>query len=243
MRRLCLLARCLAAVTRVGRCDLDHGRAGRRRLDFGGLAARTARHLPDRRADLRRRQRRARGAVMTEALPRAPTRIDSIGLLFLRDDLDRLGPQLAGDEIRAVGMAAAVVARLDRRRRRRALADLRVRARRTLKVPADQWPRLLVSAALNVTLWMFVMSLALLWLPASEAVVIAYTMPVWTALLAWPLLGERLTTAAHRRARHGVCGPRLAVRRRRHFGKRRETPGHAAGFHRLGRLCRRHHLR
>src|SRR5262245_22933030 len=37
------------------------------------------------------------------------------------------------------------------------------------------------------------MSYALLWLPASEAVVIAYTMPVWTALLAWPLLGERLT--------------------------------------------------
>ena len=63
----------------------------------------------------------------------------------------------------------------------------------SLKAPADQWPRLLVSAALNVTLWMFVMSLALLWLPASEAVVIAYTMPVWTALLAWPLLGERLT--------------------------------------------------
>jgi drug/metabolite transporter (DMT)-like permease len=63
----------------------------------------------------------------------------------------------------------------------------------SLKAPSDQWPRLLVSAALNVTLWMFVMSLALLWLPASEAVVIAYTMPVWTALLAWPLLGERLT--------------------------------------------------
>ena len=62
-----------------------------------------------------------------------------------------------------------------------------------MKVSADQWPRLLVSAVLNVTLWMFVMSLALLWLPASEAVVIAYTMPVWTALLAWPLLGERLT--------------------------------------------------
>jgi drug/metabolite transporter (DMT)-like permease len=37
------------------------------------------------------------------------------------------------------------------------------------------------------------MALALVWLPASEAVVIAYTMPVWTALLAWPLLGERMT--------------------------------------------------
>jgi drug/metabolite transporter (DMT)-like permease len=33
--------------------------------------------------------------------------------------------------------------------------------------------------------------LALLWLPASEAALIAYTMPVWASLLAWPILGER----------------------------------------------------
>jgi len=63
----------------------------------------------------------------------------------------------------------------------------------SLRLPADQRWRVLVSAFLNVTLWMAVMGLALLWLPASEAAVIAYTMPVWTALLAWPLLGERLT--------------------------------------------------
>jgi drug/metabolite transporter (DMT)-like permease len=35
------------------------------------------------------------------------------------------------------------------------------------------------------------MGLALLWLPASEAALIAYTMPVWASLLAWPILGER----------------------------------------------------
>ena len=63
-------------------------------------------------------------------------------------------------------------------------------------MPADQRWRVLLSAFLNVTLWMAVMGLALLWLPASEAAVIAYTMPVWTALLAWPLLGERLTLRA-----------------------------------------------
>ena len=63
----------------------------------------------------------------------------------------------------------------------------------SLRVPPDQRWRVAISAFLNVTLWMAVMGLALVWLPASEAVVIAYTMPVWTALLAWPLLGERLT--------------------------------------------------
>jgi drug/metabolite transporter (DMT)-like permease len=63
----------------------------------------------------------------------------------------------------------------------------------SLRVPPDQRWHLVISAFLNVTLWMAVMGLALLWLSASEAAVIAYTMPVWTALLAWPLLGERLT--------------------------------------------------
>ena len=35
------------------------------------------------------------------------------------------------------------------------------------------------------------MGLALLWLPASEAALIAYTLPIWASLLAWPVLGER----------------------------------------------------
>jgi drug/metabolite transporter (DMT)-like permease len=63
----------------------------------------------------------------------------------------------------------------------------------SLRVPRALWGRLLVSAFFNVTLWMAVMGLALLWLPAGETAVIGYSMPVWTALLAWPLLGERLT--------------------------------------------------
>jgi drug/metabolite transporter (DMT)-like permease len=37
------------------------------------------------------------------------------------------------------------------------------------------------------------MGLALLWLPASEAALIAYTMPVWASIMAWPVLGERPT--------------------------------------------------
>jgi len=65
----------------------------------------------------------------------------------------------------------------------------------SLVVPAGQWPRLLLSAFLNVTIWMTLMGLALLWLPASEAAVMAYTMPVWASLLAWLILGERMSLA------------------------------------------------
>ncbi len=130
---------------------------------------------------------------MTEALPRAQTRVDSIGLFFLlttsivwglnwpvmKFALSEWPPLSSRGWTGVVGALTLGIYALARGE--------------SLKAPVDQWPRLLVSAALNVTLWMFVMSLALLWLPASEAVVIAYTMPVWTALLAWPLLGERLT--------------------------------------------------
>jgi drug/metabolite transporter (DMT)-like permease len=73
------------------------------------------------------------------------------------------------------------------------LAMLAATRGESLRVPPDQWPRLLLSAFLNVTTWMMAMGLALLWLPASEAVVIAYTMPVWAALLAWLILRERMS--------------------------------------------------
>jgi drug/metabolite transporter (DMT)-like permease len=63
----------------------------------------------------------------------------------------------------------------------------------SLRVADGVWPRLLLAALLNVTGWMVLMGLALLWLPASEAALVAYTMPVWAALLAWPILGERPT--------------------------------------------------
>ncbi|MEO6784481.1 MAG: DMT family transporter, partial [Bradyrhizobium sp.] len=53
------------------------------------------------------------------------------------------------------------------------------------------WLRLVLAAFFNVACWMSLMGLALLWLPASEAALIAYTMPVWASLLAWPILGER----------------------------------------------------
>src|SRR3974390_830998 len=130
---------------------------------------------------------------MTEVLPGARAGVDGAGLLFLlttsivwglnwpvmKFALSEWPPLSSRGWTGAVGALVLGVYALARGE--------------SLRARADQWPGLLVSAALNVTLWMFVMSLALLWLPASEAVVIAYTMPVWTALLACPLLGARVT--------------------------------------------------
>ena len=73
------------------------------------------------------------------------------------------------------------------------LAVLALMRGQSLRVDPQQWPRLVLAAALNVGAWMVLMGLALLWLPASEAALIAYTMPVWASLLAWFVLGERMT--------------------------------------------------
>jgi drug/metabolite transporter (DMT)-like permease len=71
------------------------------------------------------------------------------------------------------------------------LAALALLRGQSLRVPRELWPRLVLAAFLNVACWMVLMGLALLWLPASEAALIAYTMPVWASILAWPVLGER----------------------------------------------------
>ena len=73
------------------------------------------------------------------------------------------------------------------------LACLALARGQSLYVPRKMWGRLVLAAFLNVTGWMVLMGLALLWLPASETALIAYTMPVWASLFAWPVLGERPT--------------------------------------------------
>jgi drug/metabolite transporter (DMT)-like permease len=71
------------------------------------------------------------------------------------------------------------------------LTGLALISGQSLRVPRALWPRLVMAAILNVACWMALMGLALLWLPAGEAALVAYTMPVWASLLAWPILGER----------------------------------------------------
>jgi len=73
-----------------------------------------------------------------------------------------------------------------------ALALLAARRGEVLVVPRRFHRHILRAALLNVTAWMGLSTLSLLWLRAGEAATLAYTMPVWAALLAWPVLHERL---------------------------------------------------
>ncbi|MGA9011713.1 MAG: DMT family transporter [Acetobacteraceae bacterium] len=73
-----------------------------------------------------------------------------------------------------------------------ALAGIALARGETLTVPPRLRLRLVASALLNVSAWMGLTTLSLLWLNEGEAATLAYTMPVWAALLAWPILRERL---------------------------------------------------
>jgi drug/metabolite transporter (DMT)-like permease len=130
---------------------------------------------------------------MTESKPIARARIAPAGLLFLAITSVGWGfnwpvtKYLLGElpPLTLRGVTGVIGALL--------LAALALSRRQNLAVVPGQWPRLVVAAFLNVTCWMVLMAFALLYLPASEATLIAYTMPVWASLLAWPVLGERPT--------------------------------------------------
>jgi drug/metabolite transporter (DMT)-like permease len=130
---------------------------------------------------------------MTESKPTARARIAPAGLMFLAITsvgwgfnwpitkylLSELPPLTLRGTTGVIGACL--------------LAALALARGQSLKIPVRMLPRLMLAALLNVTGWMVLMGLALLWLPASEAALIAYTMPVWASMLAWPVLGERPT--------------------------------------------------
>lgn len=85
-------------------------------------------------------------------------------------------------------------------------------------VPRKAWPRLARAAGINVFAWMGFTALSLNWLKVSEGALIAYSMPIWAMLIAWPLLGERpdrRSLSALALGIAGVCvlmgGPDLAT--------------------------------
>lgn len=80
-----------------------------------------------------------------------------------------------------------------------------------LAVPRGQWPRLALFATLNFGAFIIFSTLSLAWLRASEAVIVTYTLPIWAAVIAWPVLGERLTAVAALALLLGLGGVALLV--------------------------------
>jgi drug/metabolite transporter (DMT)-like permease len=81
----------------------------------------------------------------------------------------------------------------------------------TLYVPRHLRGRLLAAALLNVSAWMGLTTASLLWLPAGQAVTLAYTMPIWATSLSWPMLGERPGARQIAAIVLGICGVVILV--------------------------------
>lgn len=65
--------------------------------------------------------------------------------------------------------------------------------RETFAVPRDKWPALLLASTMNIGIWNIATSLAVLYIPSGHASVLAYTMPLWVAVLGFVVFGQRLT--------------------------------------------------
>ena len=63
----------------------------------------------------------------------------------------------------------------------------------SVAVPKGKWPALIAASAMNLFIWNIATSLAVLYIPSGHASVLAYTMPLWVALLGFAVFGQRLT--------------------------------------------------
>jgi drug/metabolite transporter (DMT)-like permease len=64
--------------------------------------------------------------------------------------------------------------------------------RRSLRVPSPKaWAHILVASLLNIVAFSLFSAFAQMVATTSRVAILAYTMPIWSTLLAWPFLGER----------------------------------------------------
>jgi drug/metabolite transporter (DMT)-like permease len=60
-------------------------------------------------------------------------------------------------------------------------------------VPSGRWLALIGASLMNITIWNIATSLAVLYIPSGHASVLAYSMPLWVALIGWLFFRQRLT--------------------------------------------------
>lgn len=73
----------------------------------------------------------------------------------------------------------------------------------SLSVPRAQWRPLLITALLNVTLWQLFSGIGISLMASGRAGILAFTMPVWAALLGYFFSAKAL--------QHGVSQPSVSA--------------------------------
>ena len=91
------------------------------------------------------------------------------------------------------------------------LAALAKSWRQSLAVPREVIPRLLFASFTNVFAWMGFSTMAMKFVTVGEGALIAYTMPIWAMLFAWPFLHLRPTIRDVSALVLGVAGVALLL--------------------------------
>jgi drug/metabolite transporter (DMT)-like permease len=71
------------------------------------------------------------------------------------------------------------------------LAVARARGQ-TLALPRRHLPRIVLATCFYLVLWNIASTYASILIPSGQAAVLGFTMPLWSALISWAVLGERL---------------------------------------------------
>lgn len=82
----------------------------------------------------------------------------------------------------------------------------------SLAIPRQHWVRLVVAGLLNVVGFNICSVFAQITLPASRAVILTYTMPLWSVVFARLMLGERIDALRAGALALGACGIVLLTR-------------------------------
>lgn len=70
------------------------------------------------------------------------------------------------------------------------LAVARLRGE-SLRIPRAHWGTMIVTSWVYLMVWNVTSTYATLLIPTGQAAILAYTMPLWAALITWAVLGER----------------------------------------------------
>jgi len=63
----------------------------------------------------------------------------------------------------------------------------------SLAIPRDQWLTICTATFFYLVLWNIASTYSAILIPSGQSAVLGFTMPLWSALISWAVLGERLT--------------------------------------------------
>jgi drug/metabolite transporter (DMT)-like permease len=63
----------------------------------------------------------------------------------------------------------------------------------SLVIPREHWPTVVIATMFYLVLWNITSTYAAILIPSGQAAILGFTMPLWSALISWAILGERLT--------------------------------------------------